>query len=64
MAMASQLFDPSSSSGCSGSSGDVPVQKWTCTALKSWLKARGLSYSGLKKDQLVAKLGNTVNNNT
>ena len=34
----------------------APVHKWTCTALKTWLKARGLSYSGMKKDEFVAKL--------
>ena len=34
---------------------DAPFRKWTCAALKSWLKARGLSYSGMRKDQHIAK---------
>ena len=45
----SSLPDPSRS--CSA----VPIHKWTCSALKVWLRARGLSYSGLKKDEIVAK---------
>ena len=47
---------------CSGSEGlrsrstnEVPVDKLTCGALKSYLKARCLSYSGLRKAELVAK---------
>jgi len=42
--------------GPSRSYSTVPVHKWTCTALKTLLKARGLSYSGMKKDERVAKL--------
>ena len=34
----------------------APVHKWTCAALKTWLKVRRLSYSGMEKDELVAKL--------
>ena len=41
--------------GPSRSYSTAPVHKWTCAALKTWLKARGLSYSGMKKDELVAK---------
>ena len=41
--------------GPSRSYSTAPVNKWTCAALKTWLKARGLSYSGMKKDELVAK---------
>ena len=42
--------------GPSQSYSTAPVRKWTCAALKTWLKAHGLSYSGMKKDELVAKL--------
>ena len=38
----------------------APIRKWTCAALKTWLKAHGLSYSGMKKDELVAKLERLV----
>ena len=41
--------------GPSRSYNTAPVHKWTCAALKTWLKVRGLSYSGMKKDELVAK---------
>ena len=41
--------------GLSRSYNTAPVHKWTCAALKTWLKVRGLSYSGMKKDELVAK---------
>ena len=47
--------DDDSSSGPSRSYNTAPVHKWTCAALKTWLKVRGLSYSGMKKDELVAK---------
>jgi len=42
--------------GPSQSYSTAPVHMWTCVALKTWLKACGLSYSGMKKDELVAKL--------
>jgi len=46
----------SSSSFCpSESCSSAPVHKWACSALRTWLKAHGLSYSGMKKDELVAK---------
>ena len=34
---------------------DASVEQWTCAALKSYLKARGLSHSGLKKAELIEK---------
>ena len=34
---------------------DIPLEKWTCVALRSYLKARGLSYSGMNKAQLLEK---------
>jgi len=41
--------------GPSRSYSTAPVHKWICATLETWLKARGLSYSGMKKDELVAK---------
>ena len=31
------------------------LEKWTCEALKAYLKSRGLTYSGLRKAELVSK---------
>ena len=31
------------------------LEKWICEALKAYLKSQGLSYSGLRKAELVAK---------
>ena len=55
--MATRTAAPGSSSSFrpSESCSSAPVHKWTCSALRTWLKARGLSYSGMKKDELVAK---------
>ena len=33
----------------------TPEEKWMCDALKTYLKSRGLTYSGLRKAELVAK---------
>jgi len=38
--------------GPSRSYSTAPVHKWTCAALKTWLKACGLSYSGMKRMNL------------
>ena len=48
--------DNDSSPGPSWSYNTALVHKWPCAALKTWLKVPGLSYSGIKKDKLVAKL--------
>ena len=45
----------SSSSRTDTTSEGTPVEKWTCDALKAYLKSRGLTYSGLRKAELVAK---------
>ena len=45
----------SSSSRTDNTSEGTPVEKWTCDALKAYLKSRGLTYSGLRKAELVAK---------
>ena len=37
---------------------DIPLEKWTCVALRSYLKARGLNYSGMNKAQLLEKYVN------
>ena len=55
MATRAEVDDNDSSPGPSRSCSTAPVHKWTCAALKTWLKVRGLSYSGMKKDELVAK---------
>ena len=55
MATRAEVDDDDSSPGPSRSCSTAPVYKWTCAALKTWLKVRGLSYSGMKKDELVAK---------
>ena len=55
MATVSEVEGCLSSPGPSRSCSAVPIHKWTCSALKFWLEARGLSYSGLKKNELVAK---------
>lgn len=34
---------------------DAPLAKWTCDALKAYLRARGFSFSGMRKEQLIAK---------
>ena len=46
--------DNDSCPGPSRSCSTAPVHKWTCTALKTWLKVHELGYSGMKKDELVA----------
>ena len=33
----------------------INLEKWTCDALKAYLKSNGLTYSGLRKAELVAK---------
>ena len=55
MATRTEASDSSSSFRPSESCSSALVHKWTCSALRTWLKARGLSYSGMKKDELVAK---------
>jgi len=55
MATVSEVSGSSPPPGSSLSCSAAAVRKWTCTALKTGLKARGLSYSGMKKDELVAK---------
>ena len=55
MATRAEVDDDDSSPGPSRSCSTAPVYKWTCAALKTWLKVRRLSYSGMKKDELVAK---------
>ena len=51
-----EVNDNDSSPGPSRSCCTALIHKWTCAALKTWLKVRGSSYSGMKKDELVAKL--------
>ena len=41
-----------SSSSCTDTTEGTPVEKWTCDALKAYLKSR-LTYSGLRKAELV-----------
>ena len=53
--MATSALDVDESSP-SRSYSTAPIHKWTCAALKTWIKVRGLSYSGTKKDELAAKL--------
>ena len=36
---------------------DAPIDQWPCKALQCWLKARALTYSGLRKAQLVESYG-------
>ena len=55
MAIRAEVDDNNSSPDPSRSCSTAPVHKWTCAALKTGLKVRGLSYSGMKKDDLVAK---------
>ena len=55
MATRAEVNNDDSSPGPSRSYNTAPVHKWTCAALKTWLKVRGLSYSAMKKDELVAK---------
>ena len=57
MAIVSEVAQWSGSSppGPSQSCNTAAVRKWTCTALKTWFKACGLNYSGMKKDELGAK---------
>ena len=56
MATRAEVDDNNSSPGPSRSCSTALVHKWMCAALKTWLKVHGLSNSGMKKDELVAKL--------
>ena len=55
MATRVKVDDNGSSPHPSRSCSTAAVHKWTCAALKTWLKVDGLSYSGMKKDELVVK---------
>ena len=52
MATRTEASSSSSSFRPSKSGSSALVHKWTCSALRPWLKARGLNYSGMKKDEL------------
>ena len=52
MATRVEVDDDDSSPGPLRSYNTAPVHKWT---LKTWLKVHRLSYSGIKKDELVVK---------
>ena len=55
MATRVKVDNNDSSPGPSRSCSTAPVHKWTCTALKTWLKVGRLGYSGMQKDELEAK---------
>lgn len=55
MATNATLEQPSTSGASMSTASREPLEKWTVKALQGYLRVRGLTFSGMRKNELIAK---------